>query len=148
MARVSTYLNFMGNTAEAFEFYREVFGTEYVAPPFRMGDAPPMPGQPEMPDEIKNLVMNVQLEILGGHVIMGTDMVEAWGHAVERGNNVSINLEADTRAETERLHAALSEGGSDCQPLTDMFWGSYFGTCVDRFGTRWMFNCYEPAPEA
>ena len=25
-------------------------------------------------------------------------------------------------------------------PLQDMFWGAYFGTCVDRYGTRWMFN--------
>ena len=28
MVRVSTYLNFTGNTEEAFHFYRSVFGTE------------------------------------------------------------------------------------------------------------------------
>jgi len=22
-----------------------------------------------------------------------------------------------------------------------MFWGGYFGSLVDRFGIRWMFNC-------
>ena len=26
-------------------------------------------------------------------------------------------------------------------PLTEMFWGGYFGSLVDRFGIRWMFNC-------
>jgi len=30
MARVSTYLNFMGNTEEAFEFYRSVFGGKFT----------------------------------------------------------------------------------------------------------------------
>jgi PhnB protein len=22
-----------------------------------------------------------------------------------------------------------------------MFWGDYFGSCSDKFGVRWMFNC-------
>lgn len=76
---------------------------------------------------------------------MGTDIVESMGHALTVGNNTSINLTPDTRAETERLFAALSEGASESSGLEDMFWGSYFGTCLDRFGIRWMFNCYEPA---
>jgi PhnB protein len=145
MASVSTYLNFNGTTEEAFNFYAETFGTEFSAPPFRMGDAPPMEGMPEIPEHMKRLVMNVQLPILAGHVIMGTDIIESMGHHLALGNTVSINLIPDTRAETERLYAALSAGGSDCQELADMFWGSYFGSCCDRFGVRWMFNCYEVA---
>ena len=42
MARVSTYLNFMGNTEEAFEFYRSVFGGEFTTLD-RMGAIPGMP---------------------------------------------------------------------------------------------------------
>jgi PhnB protein len=145
MASVSTYLNFMGNTEEAFTFYAEVFGTEFSAPIFRMGDAPPMPGAPELSDGDKQLVMNVQLPIIAGHVIMGTDMLASMGHELRVGNNVTINLQPDTRAETERLFTALSEGATEGMPLQDMFWGSYFGTCLDRFGVRWMFNCDEPA---
>jgi uncharacterized glyoxalase superfamily protein PhnB len=30
MSRVGTYLNFMGNTDEAFSFYRSVFGAKYA----------------------------------------------------------------------------------------------------------------------
>jgi PhnB protein len=26
-------------------------------------------------------------------------------------------------------------------PLQEMFWGGYFGSLVDQFGIRWMFNC-------
>jgi PhnB protein len=25
-------------------------------------------------------------------------------------------------------------------PPADMFWGSYFGTCTDKFGINWQFN--------
>jgi PhnB protein len=38
----------------------------------------------------------------------------------------------------------LSAGSSDGTGIQDMFWGSYWGTCLDRFGVRWMFNCTEP----
>jgi PhnB protein len=148
MASVATYLNFNGTTEAAFNYYAKVFGTEFVGPVFRIGDAPPMSGMPEMPDDVKRLIMNVQLPILAGHLLMGTDVVESMGHTLTEGNNVSINLTPDTRTETDRLYKGLSAGGSELQPMSDMFWGAYFGTCVDQFGTRWMFNCYEPAPAA
>lgn len=144
MASVSTYLNFMGNCEEAFARYAEVFGTEPTSM-MRVGEMPPMPGGPELPEAEKALVMNVQMPILAGHVIMGTDMLASMGHELHVGNNTTINLELDTRAETERVYAALSDGGTDCSGLQDMFWGSYWGTCLDRFGVRWMFNCGEPA---
>ena len=89
--------------------------------------------------------MTPEFPILRGHVLMGTDMVADFGPTVVAGNNASTNPEPDPRADTARIFAALSEGGTDVQPLQDMFWGSLFGTCIDRFGTRWMFNCAEPA---
>ncbi len=52
MARVSTYLNFMGTTEEAFEFYRSCFGTEYVSPFQRMGDVPGAIENGLRPDEV------------------------------------------------------------------------------------------------
>ena len=66
MARTSTDLNFARETADAFTFYTSIFDTEFVGPIARMGDVPSSPGQPEMSDEDKRLVMNVQLPILGG----------------------------------------------------------------------------------
>ena len=140
MAKVSIYLNFMGNTKEAFEFYKSVFKTEYTAPFMYMGDVPPSPEMPPLPENEKDKVMHVALPILGGTEIMGTDMLESMGHKLEIGNNTTINLEPDSKEETDRLYNALSEGGSDTMPLQDMFWGAYWGTCLDRFGIRWMFN--------
>jgi len=141
MARVSTYLNFPRSTEEAFLFYKSVFGGDFAGPIMRFGDIPDQPGQPPAAEADKNLVMHVELPILGGHALMGTDAPESMGFTVVAGNNVMINLEPDTRAETDRLFAALAEGGKVEMPLAEMFWGGYFGSLEDRFGTRWMFNC-------
>ncbi len=145
MARVSTYLNFEGNAEEAFEFYASVFGTELLAPIQRMGDVASDPNRPAMPEGEKRLVMHAELPILAGHVIMATDIVESMGHQLRVGNNTTINLEPDSLAETQRLYDALSVGSSEGMPLTEMFWGATWGTCLDRFGIRWMFN-FAPAP--
>lgn len=144
MSRVSTYLNFMGQTEEAFGFYASTFGTRISGEIFRMGDMGSGPDGPQLSEAEKKLVGHVELPILAGHVLMGTDMLESMGHQLKVGNNVTINLEPDTRAETERLYAALSEGGSESTGLSQMPW-AYWGCTLDRYGVRWMFNCYEPA---
>jgi PhnB protein len=109
----------------------------------RFKDIPPSDDMPPMPDEDKNLVMHVGLPILGGHLLMGTDAPESCGFNLQVGNNVYITLMPDTREETRRLFNALSEGGKVEQELQDMFWGDYYGSCRDKFGVQWMFNCSE-----
>ncbi|MDO2949482.1 VOC family protein [Aeromonas simiae] len=140
MARVSTYLNFERETEAAFYFYREVFGTEFSMPLMRFGDGPPCPGQSLSPEDAQ-LVLHVELPILGGHVLMGTDAATSMGFTLRQGNHCYLNLEPDTRGETERLFAALAEGGEVETPLQEMFWGGYYGSVKDRFGVQWMFNC-------
>lgn len=140
MARVSIYLNFMGNTEEAFEYYKKVFGTDYSRPIAYVRD---MPGTPPLPENERNAVMHVSLPILAGTEIMGTDMLASMGHTLKVGNNTTINLEPDTREETMRLYGLLADGGSECVPPSDQFWGLW-GCCLDRFGIRWMFNHANP----
>ena len=110
MSRVTTYLNFMGDAEEAFGFYGSVFGTKITGDIFRIGDM----GGPDVKDSEKNLVAHAELPILAGHVLMGSDVVESMGHELKIGNNVTINLEADSRDEldglcfdTADLHLAL-----------------------------------------
>jgi PhnB protein len=144
MARVSTYLNFPHHTEEAFNFYKSVFGGEFGGDGIaRFGDIPATEGMPPLADTEKNLVMNIELPILGGYLLMGTDAPESMGFSVNFGNNVHLNLEPDTRAETKRLFDALASGGTITQDLQDMFWGAYYGSCTDQFGVQWMFNCTE-----
>lgn len=141
MARVSTYFNFARNTEEAFLFYQSVFKTEFEGPVMRLKDGPPCPGQPPVSEADATLIMHIALPILGGHVIMGTDSPDSMGFKLNQGNNVYLNLEPDTRGDTDRLFAALSAGGTVEMPLQEMFWGAYWGCLTDRFGIRWMFNC-------
>jgi PhnB protein len=140
MASVSTYLNFARNTEEAFNYYKSVFGTEFDGEIMRFSSVPPQEGQPPMPEEDKNLVMHVSLPILGGHRLMGTDAPESLGFSLNQGNNVYISLAPDSREEADRLFAALSECGDVEMPMGDQFWGDYFGSFADKFGTRWMIN--------
>jgi PhnB protein len=146
MARTSTYLNFAHHTEEAFNFYKTVFNTEFTAPGIRrMGDIPPQEGTPVMSDELKNLVMHVELPITGGHILMGTDAPKQMGFTVTFGNNVHINLEPDSRDEATKLFNGLSTGGKITMELQDMFWGALFGSCTDKFGVHWTVNCMEKA---
>ena len=139
MATVATYLNFPRNTEEAFNFYKSVFKTEFYGPIMRFG--PKACGDQVVPEADQNLVMHVGLPILGGHLLMGTDTTESMGQPHVAGNNVSINLMPDTKAEADALFAALSKGGTVGCPMQDMFWGDYFGFLTDKFGINWMVNC-------
>jgi PhnB protein len=143
MAKVSTYFNFTNKTEEAFNFYQSVFGGEFIGGISRFGDIPPSDGMPPIAETDKNLVIHIVLPILGGHLLMGTDAPESMGFRVNSGNNVYLMLEPDTRAETKYLFNALSAGGTIEQDLQDMFWGDYYGSCKDKFGVQWMFNCAE-----
>jgi PhnB protein len=139
MSKVAIYLNFQGNTEEAFMFYKSVFGTEFSTPIMRIKDLPANPNAPKFSDADLNCVMHVALPIIGGTELMGTDMLESMGHKLIVGNNTTISLQLDKKEEADRLYNALSEDGSDKQPMRDEFWG-YWGCCLDKFGIRWMFN--------
>ena len=141
MAQTSTYLNFERRTEEAFTFYKSVFGTEFVNGITRHADVPVPEGQPGASEEDRQLVINVQLPILGGHLLQGTDAPESMGVPFNQGNNVYICLHPDTRAEADTLFAGLSAGGKVEAMMEDMFWGDYFGSLVDKFGVQWMINC-------
>ena len=144
MSKVSTYFNFPRSTEEAFNFYKSVFGGEFGGGGIaRFGDMPPQEGMPSMAEEDKNLIMHIELPILGGHVLMGTDAPDSLGFKVNFGNNVHLNLEPDTREETKKLFDALSVDGQVTMQLQDTFWGAYYGSCTDKFGVQWMLNCTE-----
>ena len=143
MSSVSIYLNFSSETEQAFLFYRDVFKSEFKGTISRFGDMPPQEGMPPLSNEQKNGVMHVELPILDGFSLMGTDAPEYMGFNVKMGNNVYINLMPDTREETKRLFDELSADGEVTMELQDMFWGDYFGSCTDKFGVQWMFNCSE-----
>jgi PhnB protein len=143
MSKVSIYLNFVKETEEAFNFYKEVFNTSYEIGILRFGDIPQEPDAPALSEDLKKLVMHIELPILGGFTLMGSDAPEAMGFKVNKGNNTHIMLQPDTRDETKRIFDALAHDGIVETQLQEMFWGDYYGSLKDKFGVHWMFNCRE-----
>jgi PhnB protein len=140
MARVNTYLNFMGKTEEAFNFYKEVFGTE-ITSLTRMKDMPRPEGAPSLAESEGNLIMNIQMPITNGHVLMATDMIASMGHNLKVGNNVTISLDLDSQEEAEKIYnKLLTNSPENSGPLAPMPWGAIWGSCEDQYGIRWMIS--------
>ena len=139
-ARVCTYVNFPGNTEEAFLFYQSVFKTGFHGGIQRFGDLPASAGQPPVADSVKKMVLHIELPITGNHILMGTDAPKEMGFNIVQGNNMHISLEPETKEETKRIFDALSSEGNITMPLQNMFWGAYFGSFTDKFGINWMVN--------
>ena len=140
MARVNTYLNFMGKTEEAFNFYKQVFNTE-ITSLTRMKDMPRPEGAPSLAESEANLIMNIQMPITNGHVLMATDMIASMGHNLKVGNNVTISLDLDSQEEAEKIYnKLLTNSPENSGPLAPMPWGALWGSCEDQYGIRWMIS--------
>jgi PhnB protein len=183
--KVNIYRNFQnGKCAEAFDFYKSVFGGEFtwkaewsMAPEGTLANV----------EQDGTKIMHMGLALTEGVELMGADDVPMNdGQAVhlvppttvmdnndmadnssrspkrqkiETGNgagrlippssvtnNVRISISPESKERADELLAALSaDGGVVQMPMGDQFWGSYFGMCMDRFGTQWMFDYFVPA---
>ena len=136
MKTINPYLNFPGNTEEAFNFYKSVFGGEFAMLQ-RFKDTPEAG---KIPAKEKNKIMHVSLPLGNGTVLMATDVLESMGQKLNPGNNFSLSVEADSKEETEKLFRGLSAGGKVTMPLANTFWGAYFGMVTDKFGIQWMVS--------
>ncbi len=136
MATLNAYLNFLGNTEEAFNFYKSVFGGEFLVLQ-RFKDTPAA-GEVPLADQDK--LMHVALQISPGYILMGTDALESSGHTITMGNNINLSLSAESKEEADKLFNGLSAGGTVTMPMDKMFWGAYFGMFNDKFGVQWMVN--------
>jgi PhnB protein len=139
MQLVHVYLNFPGNTEEAFHYYEKVFGTKIVMMQ-TFGETTFM----QAPESAKKKIMHVQLPITESVHLMGSDAVEGFGPPLKVGNNFHISIVANDKAEADRVFAALSDGGAVAMPLANAPWGPYFGMCVDRFSVHWMVSLTTP----
>ncbi|PMR68309.1 VOC family protein [Halomonas heilongjiangensis] len=135
MKMVSPYLNFAGNTEEAFGFYRSVFGGEFpMVLRYRdFGDN--AMGAPEHElDKIAHMALPLGRDTM----LMGTDVLESQAASLNMGNNFYISLEAESGAEATQLFEALAAGGQVEMPLQQTEWAEQFGICKDKFGVQWM----------
>jgi PhnB protein len=135
MPALNPYLNFNGNAEEVFNFYKSVFGGEF-ATIMRFKE---VPKEYKSPDHEDNKIMHIALPITGGNVLMGSDVPEAMGK-VTNGNNFNIAISTNSKEEADKLFNGLSAGGKVTMPMSDTFWGSYFGMFEDKFGISWMVS--------
>ena len=136
MHNFNPYLHFMGNTEEAMNFYKSVFGGEFTLV-HRYGE---VPGGEKMSAPDQEKIIHISLAIDKGMTIMATDTLASMGQPLTAGNNFHIHLQAENEPEADRLFSGLSEGGKVEMPMNKTFFGAYFGMCQDKFGIYWMIN--------
>lgn len=144
MATVNSYLTFNGNTEEAFNFYKSVFGGEFTY----IGKFKDMPADENCPppsEEEGNLIMHVSLPISKETILMGSDATSFSGSVIF-GTNFSVSINADNKEEADKLFNGLSAGGKVTMPIESTFWGAYFGMFTDKFGINWMVN-FDEVPQ-
>ncbi len=130
------YLFFKGNCLEAMTHYAEVLGGRINAV-FRNGDAPDP--QSRMPGG-DDLIMNMSMS-LGRATIMASDGPEAM---YEKPQGFRISISPPSRAEFDRIHAALTGGKESADVACDemapaeTFWAERFAMFTDGYGTPWM----------
>ncbi|MEO8721227.1 MAG: VOC family protein [Ginsengibacter sp.] len=136
MKAVNPYLNFNGNTEEAFNFYKSVFGGEFQIF-MRMKDAEGMP----VPAGQEEKIMHIALPLNNGTVLMASDNCNE--ASFNQGNNFYISIHTENVEEGHRLYDALADGGKPDHSFKKEFWGDWHGNLTDRFGVKWMLNYSE-----
>jgi PhnB protein len=144
MTKLHSYLNFAGNSEEAFDFYKSVFGGEYSSL-VRFKDMP-IEGV-TIPKEDEDKIMHISLPIGEDNVLMASDALESLGQQLVQGNNVYVSVHPDSREEAYEIFTALSEGAEIEMPIADQAWGDYFGSLKDKFGVMWMVDYGPPREE-
>ncbi|MCH5715519.1 VOC family protein [Niabella hibiscisoli] len=137
MALINPHINFNGNAEEAFNFYKSVFGGEFI----RLVRLKDMAGA-EFPvaAEDENKIMHIALPIGKNNTLMGNDVPSFLGKVNENENRSKIAIQADSKEEADQLFNGLSAGGQVEFPIGDSPWGSYFGMFRDKYGIEWMVD--------
>ncbi|MBP6182696.1 VOC family protein [Flavobacterium sp.] len=139
MAQINPHILFKGNTEEAFNFYKSVFGGEY-AMLMRMKDLPNDPNNP-ISEIDANKIIHIALPIGKSNILMGSDVAEQFmNQELVTGNRYTISISAESKEEADKLFNGLSAGGQIEIPIADSHWDTYFGMFADKFGIQWMVD--------
>jgi len=135
MKNANPYLNFNGNTEQAFQFYRSVFGGEFAAV-LKFGDFGP--DAMGVPAAEREKIAHIALSI-GDSMLMGTDVVSGMPQA-QFGTNFLIAVSPESAEETHKAFRGLSAGGEVLMPLQAVEWSELHGHCRDKFGVQWILD--------
>lgn len=129
---VSTYINFGGNCREALDYYTKHLGAK-VQTVMTYSQMPG--GRPEgAPEMSPNAIMHAAFR-LGETLLMAADAPQ-----YDPMRSVYLMLDPGSIPDSERVFAALADGGEVFMPLTETFFAHRFGRLRDRFGVNWMLG--------
>ena len=132
---IQPYLFFNGSCEEAVEFYRKALGAE-VEMMMRYNESPEPPPPGMVPPGSENKIMHTSFRV-GETTVMASDDCTS-----DKGNfqGFSLSLTVPSKADADRVFAALADGGQVQMPLGKTFWSPRFGMLSDRFGVGWMVS--------
>ncbi len=138
MATLNTYLYFNGNCEEAFNFYKSIFNTEFKFIG-RYKDVPEAARQ-HFPNCKDQHIMHVGLPISKETILMGADIIDGSRGGNNASEYFSLYVNTVSKKEADRLFNAFSEEGEVKLAISEQFWGSYYGICLDKFGINWKIS--------
>jgi PhnB protein len=133
--KITSYLVFNGQAAEAAEFYAAALGGR-VENLYRYGDFPPTEGMPPLSDEDKKLVGHCCIDFPGGTMSVADTLPSDPRDFGNGGHMITLSVDSITEAET--VWGRLTEGSKKIGcPLGEAFFAKRYGEVVDRFGILW-----------
>ncbi|HMD77717.1 MAG TPA: VOC family protein [Terracidiphilus sp.] len=136
--KLTTYLNYGGNCAEALRFYEQHLGGKILM----MSTYGENPGAKEANPGLENSVLHARI-VIGNTTIMASDTPP---DRFQPMRSVYLALSVDSNEEAESLYALLSEGGEIFMKMEETFFAFRFAMLRDKFGTSWMLIHEKPMP--
>jgi PhnB protein len=137
--KITTYLNYGGDCAEALKFYEKHLGGKILM----TTTFAEMPGLNPVAPELKNKIMHARIQI-GETTLMASD---APTNRYQPMRSAYLALSVDSDQEAERIYALLSEGGEIFMAIQETFFAFRFAMLRDKFGTSWMLLHERPQPQ-
>ncbi|MCO6147314.1 VOC family protein [Flavobacterium sp. NRK1] len=135
MKAINPWINFNGNAEEAFNFYKSVFGGEFIKV-VRFKDL--ASDELQVPENETDKIMYISLPIGKNNVLIANDVPDFMGRVNENENRSKIAVSTETREEADKVFNGLSAGGDVEGPIGDSPWGTYAGMLRDRYGIEWI----------
>ena len=135
MIRMTPFLLFDGNCAEAMTFYQKCLGGELTLT--KLGDTPM---KAQFPQDKHNRIINAYLKN-GAIEISATDWMASPAFEPKQGNMTAIFVVGEAYDELKKIFDKLAEGAEKdrFQELHEMPFGTY-GQFYDRYGFQWIFK--------
>ncbi|HVY54297.1 MAG TPA: VOC family protein [Thermodesulfobacteriota bacterium] len=141
MTTLSPWINFNGNTEEAFAFYKSVFGGDFTnITRFKDLAGPGF----QISEKEADKIMRIVLPIGNGSTLIGNDVPDYLGRVSENENRSKIHIAPESKEEADRIFAGLSAGGEVEVPPGD---GAFFAMFRDKYGIEWVVE-FAPTKES